>query len=128
MAKYQNLGGAPPGPGMPFLDSNTCAEGVGGNLFLPGFSSLHDDIHGWMTRRMDGWTGHVMKKVSRKMTTTSFTVYNVNHFFFVPKILQKYENKKGNILLQYSSFFLFCKIFQIWEKIKKALATFDLCF
>jgi len=41
--------------------------------------------------------------------------------FFVPKILQKYENKKGNIFLQYSSFFLFGKIFQIWEKIKKSV-------
>ncbi len=41
--------------------------------------------------------------------------------FFVPKILQKYENKKGNIFLQYSSFFLFRKIFQIWEKIKKSV-------
>ncbi len=26
----------------------------GGYLFLPGFSSLYDAIHGWMTRRMDG--------------------------------------------------------------------------
>jgi hypothetical protein len=31
--------GAPLGPGMPFLDSNT---------FLPGFSSRYDAIHGWM--------------------------------------------------------------------------------
>jgi hypothetical protein len=45
--------GCPPhGPGMPFLDSNTCAEG-GGYLFLPGFSSLYDAIHGWMTGRTD---------------------------------------------------------------------------
>ncbi len=42
-----------PGLGMPFLDSNTCARG-GGYLFLPGFSSLYDAIHGWMTGRMDG--------------------------------------------------------------------------
>jgi hypothetical protein len=27
--------------GMPFLDSDTCAEGRG-HLFLPGFSSLYD--------------------------------------------------------------------------------------
>jgi hypothetical protein len=43
-----------PGPGMPFLDSYTCAEG-GGYLFLPGFSLLYDAIHGWMMGRMDGW-------------------------------------------------------------------------
>jgi hypothetical protein len=48
------LGVPPPGPGMPFLDSNTCAEGRGVYLFLPGFSSLYDAIHGWMTGRMDG--------------------------------------------------------------------------
>jgi hypothetical protein len=39
---------------MPSLDSDTCAE-RGGYLFLPGFSSLYDAIHGWMTGRMDGW-------------------------------------------------------------------------
>ncbi len=65
---YQNLGGAPPppGPGMPFLDSDTCAEGEGGGgyLFLSGFSSLYDAIHGWM------------EKASRKTTTTSFTICN----------------------------------------------------
>jgi hypothetical protein len=53
---------------MPFLESDTCAEGV--YLFLPGFSSLYDAIHGWMTGRMDGW----MEKASR--TTTSFTICN----------------------------------------------------
>jgi hypothetical protein len=51
---YQNLGGAlPSGLGMLFLDSNTCAEHRG-YLFLPGFSSLYDAIHGWMTGRTDG--------------------------------------------------------------------------
>jgi hypothetical protein len=45
--------GCPPlGPGMPFLDNDTCAKG--GVLFLPGFSSLYDAIHGWMTGWMDG--------------------------------------------------------------------------
>jgi hypothetical protein len=48
------LGVPPLGPGMPFLDSDTCTEG-GGYLFLPGFSSLYDAIHGWMTGQMDGW-------------------------------------------------------------------------
>jgi hypothetical protein len=64
----------PLGPSMPFLDIYTCVEG--GYLFLPGFFSLYDAIHGWMTRRMNGWTGHVMKKTSRKTTTTSFTIFN----------------------------------------------------
>jgi hypothetical protein len=50
---YKNLGGAPPGPGMPFLDSDTYAQ-RGGYLFLSGFSSLYDVIHRWMTGWMDG--------------------------------------------------------------------------
>jgi hypothetical protein len=68
------LGVPPLGPGMPFLDSDTC--GGGGYLFLPGFCSLYDVIHGWMTGQTDGWTGHVMKKASLKTTTTSFTICN----------------------------------------------------
>jgi hypothetical protein len=28
---------------------------VEGYLVLPGFSSLYDAIHGWMTKRMDEW-------------------------------------------------------------------------
>jgi hypothetical protein len=64
--------GCPPrGLGMHFLDSDTCAEG-GGYLFLPGFFSLYDAIHGWMTRQMDGWMDGSREKASRKMTTTSF--------------------------------------------------------
>ncbi len=56
-----------PGPGMPFLDSDTCAEGGGGYLFMPGFSSVYDAIHWWMTGRMDG----------KSFTTTmSFTICN----------------------------------------------------
>jgi hypothetical protein len=27
----------------------------GGDLFLLGFSSMYDAIHGWMMGRMDGW-------------------------------------------------------------------------
>ncbi len=61
----KSWGSPPPGPGMPFLDSNTWAEGRGVYLFLPGFSSLYDAIHGWMTGRTDGWTGHV-KKIHKK--------------------------------------------------------------
>jgi hypothetical protein len=61
------------GPGMPFLESNTCAEGGGCYLFLSGFSSLYDAIHGWMTGRMDG----------KSFTTTkSFTICNVIYTIF----------------------------------------------
>jgi len=60
----KSWGCPPPGLGMPFLDSNTCAEGEG-YLFLSGFSSLYDAIHGWMMGWMDGWTGH-MKKLHEK--------------------------------------------------------------
>jgi hypothetical protein len=56
-----------PGPGMPFLHSDTCAEGAGGYLLLPGFSSLYDAIDGWMTGWMDG---------KSFMTMTSFTICN----------------------------------------------------
>jgi hypothetical protein len=65
------LGVSPLGPGMPFLDSDTCAEGED-YLFLSGFSSLYEAIHGWMMGRMDRW----MEKVSQKTTTTSFTICN----------------------------------------------------
>ncbi len=54
------------GPGMPFLNRTHAQRG--GYLFLPGFSSLYDAIHGWMTGWMDGW------KTSWKTTTTSFTI------------------------------------------------------
>jgi hypothetical protein len=58
------------GPGMPFLDSDTCKRGgEGGYLFLPEFSSLSDGIHGWMTGRMD-------EKSFR--TTTSFIICNTS--------------------------------------------------
>jgi len=49
----------PPGPGMPLIQkikgTATHAQRGGGYLFLPGFSSMNDAIHGWMTGRMDGW-------------------------------------------------------------------------
>jgi hypothetical protein len=63
------LGVPPLGLGMPFLDSDTCAEGA--YLFLPGFSSLYDAIHA-MIEWIDGW------KASRKTTMTSFTICNVS--------------------------------------------------
>ncbi len=41
------LGVPPLGPGMPFLDRR--GGGVG-YLFVSGFSSVYDGIHGWMMR------------------------------------------------------------------------------
>jgi hypothetical protein len=37
-----------------------CKRG-GGYLFLPGFPSLYDAIHGWMIGQMDRQMGHVKK-------------------------------------------------------------------
>jgi hypothetical protein len=49
---YQNLGAAPPlGPGMLFLDNNTCAEGglfISVRVFFPVW------CHPWMDDRTDG--------------------------------------------------------------------------
>ncbi len=68
---YQNLGGAPPGAGHAFPKQRHMRRGRD-NLFLSGFFSLYDAIHGWMTERMNGW----IEKASRKTTTTSFTICN----------------------------------------------------
>jgi hypothetical protein len=40
-----------------------CGGGGGGGvyLFLPGFFSLYDAIHGFMTRRMDEWMENFIK-------------------------------------------------------------------
>jgi hypothetical protein len=55
------------GLGMPFIDNDTCAKG--GVIYLLGFFSSYDAIHGWMTGQVDGqmdwWTGH-MKKLHEK--------------------------------------------------------------
>ncbi len=54
--------GVPPWPGMPFLDSDTCA----GGLFISARVFFLVWCHPWM----DGW------KASEKTTTTSFTICN----------------------------------------------------
>jgi hypothetical protein len=70
---YQNLGGAPPRPSMPFLDSDTCVEGGRVIYFCHGFfPCMMPSMDGWRDRWMDGW------KSSWKMSTTSFTI--CNHF------------------------------------------------
>ncbi len=82
--------GCPPlGRGMTFVDSNTCAEGRGGYLFLPGFSSLYDIIHGWMTGRTDGC------KASRKTTTTSFTIQVWVVKIYVAAVETLRKNERG---------------------------------
>jgi len=46
------LGVPPPGASHAFLRQQHMRRG--GGVFLPGFSSLYDAIHGCMTGRMDG--------------------------------------------------------------------------
>jgi hypothetical protein len=75
---YQNLG-VPPPPGLrvPFLDSDTCAEGD--YLFLPGFF-FPVRCHPWMDDETDGWMNRSHdEKASRKTITTSFTVCNIRY-------------------------------------------------
>jgi hypothetical protein len=43
-------------------------------IYLLGFPSLYDAIHGWMTGRTDGRMDMSHEKASRKTTTTSFTL------------------------------------------------------
>ncbi len=72
----------PLGSGMPFLDSDTCARGGGVIYFCQGFfPCMMPSMNGWQDGRMDGWTGHMMKKASRQTTTTSFTICN-----YMPKV------------------------------------------
>jgi len=63
----------PRGLGMPFLDINTCTGGQGWGVVYQGFLAC---MMPWMDDRTNGWTGHMMKKTSRKTTTTSFTICN----------------------------------------------------
>jgi hypothetical protein len=72
---YRNLGGAAPWGGHAFPRQRHMRRRAG-YLFLSGFSSMYDAIHGWMTRWMDGW----MKKASQKTTRTSFTTCNYCFF------------------------------------------------
>jgi hypothetical protein len=46
-----------PGPGMPFLHSDTCAEG---GLIISAMVFFLVWCHPWMDDGMDGWTGHDM--------------------------------------------------------------------
>jgi hypothetical protein len=55
---------------------------------MPGFSSLYDAIHGWKTGRMDGWTGHVMKKASLKNRAQHPLLYVISLQIFHSEKLQ----------------------------------------
>jgi hypothetical protein len=59
------------GPGMPFLDSDTCAEG-GLFIYVRVFFPIW--CHPWMDDGTDGW----MEKALQKTTTTSFTICNLS--------------------------------------------------
>jgi hypothetical protein len=76
------LGVPPPGPGMPFLDRDTCVKGGGGVIYLiKGFFVF-------IIPFKDGW----MKKASQKTTTTSFTICNVLLCLCQPFTLHKTLN------------------------------------
>ncbi len=64
----KSWGCLPPGPGMLFLDSDTCAEG--GGLFISAWVFFPVWCHPWMDDGMDWW------KASWKTTTTSFIICN----------------------------------------------------
>jgi hypothetical protein len=65
--------GVPPRPGMPFLESDTCAERGGIIYFCQGFfPCMMPSMDGWQDEWMDGW-----KKLHKKMTTTSFITCNI---------------------------------------------------
>jgi hypothetical protein len=62
----------------------------GGYLFLPGFLP-YDGIHGWMTRRMDGWMESFTKNEHDVLN------YILNNVFYV-QILPK--GKKSENIMQ----------------------------
>jgi hypothetical protein len=78
--------GCPPGAGHPFPRQWHMRRGEGDAiyLFLPGFSSLYDAIHGWMMGWMDGW------KASRKTTTRSFTICNNNNIIVLKNLINRF--------------------------------------
>ncbi len=63
------------GPGVPFLDNDTCARG--GYLFVPEFfSCMMPSMDGWWDEWMDGKIDGSHEKASRKTTTKSFIICN----------------------------------------------------
>jgi hypothetical protein len=114
---------------MPFLDSDTCAEGWGGGyLFLPGFSSMNDAIHGWMTGRIDGWVSwwkklHVKRPrrpllyVMGEMISTWQNKQNkkknlppslINKYIIIPYLDYSLDLLISFIYLLFLFYFLFC--------------------
>jgi hypothetical protein len=76
----------PPRVGHVFPRHRHMRKRGGGNLFLPRYSSLYDAIHGWMTRRTNGWMDESRdEKASRKTTTMSFTICNINMCYLIFK-------------------------------------------
>jgi hypothetical protein len=65
----------PLGPGMPFLDSDTCAKEGGLFIYVRVFF-LYDAIHGWMMGRMDGW-------MDESRDQKSFTKNDHNIFYYM---------------------------------------------
>jgi len=73
----KNLGVPPLGPGMLFLDIDTCAEGGGGVFFFLPWFFFPFRNHPWMDDGTNGWIGQVIKKLHEKTTTLSFTICNI---------------------------------------------------
>ncbi len=59
------------GPGHAFIRQQHMCRG--GYLFLLGFFSMYDAIHGWMTRRMDGWKKLHDKRPRRPLLYVMFS-------------------------------------------------------
>ncbi len=79
-------------PLMPSLDSDTCPE-RGGYLFLSGFSSLYDAIHGWMTRWMDGWKLHEKQPRHPLLYVMSMIKTNNQHLSWFNSLLNSHYTR-----------------------------------
>ncbi len=103
--------GCHPGTGHAFPIQQHMRRGEG-YLFLSGFSSLYDAIHGWMTGRMDGWMDGSPQKASPNTTTTSFIICNNIYIYIyidtaVSHYLKLVHHKKYCVKGHYRSYNLF---------------------
>jgi len=127
---HQKSWGAPSGAGHAFPRQWHMRRGVVGYLFLPGFSSMNDAIHGWMTGRIDGWVSwwkklHVKRPrrpllyVMGEMISTwqnkqnKKKTYNVppsliNKYIIIPYLDYSLDLLISFIYLLFLFYFLFC--------------------
>jgi hypothetical protein len=88
---YQNLGGAPLGLGMPFLDRRHMRR-RGGYLFLPRFSSLYDAIHGWKFHK---------KRPQCPLLYVIFWNPSYGHPWIIPKAISEITTSFSNLTLRF---------------------------